>query len=60
MEGVLAALAFLVIAACCGVPILVLGVVRLFYKTKKGQRELPSMSKEPVLKANDSDLGAGL
>ena len=39
MEGVLGALVFLAIAACCGLPILLLGVARLFNRNKNRQEE---------------------
>ncbi len=42
MEGVLGTLAFLAIAACCGLPILLLGAARLFNRTKNLQEEISS------------------
>ena len=39
MEGVLGALVFLAIAACCGLPILLLRPLRLFNRNKNRQEE---------------------
>ena len=32
----------LVVAACCGLPILLVGAVALFNRNKKGKEEIPS------------------
>ena len=46
MEGILGALVFLAIAACCGLPILLLGAARLFNGNKNRQEEIPSGHQE--------------
>ncbi len=51
MEGVLGALAFLAIAACCGLPILLLGAARLFSGNKNQQEEIPPAQQEGILEA---------
>ncbi len=59
MEGVLDALVFLLvllaIAACCGLPILLLGAARLFNRTKNLQEEIFSAQREKTHGTNDSD-----
>ncbi len=51
MEGILAALVFLAIAACCGLPILLLGAARLFNGNKNRQEEISSLQQERMLEA---------
>ena len=46
MGGVLGALVFLAIAACCGLPILLLGAARLFNGNKNRQEEISSEQQE--------------
>ena len=60
MEVLLGALAFLAIAACCGLPVLILGVVRLFNRNKSRQEGIPSVQRARMHGTNDSDLGAEL
>ncbi len=55
MEGVSGALVFLVVAACCGLPILLLGAARLFNRTKNLQEEISSAQRERMHGTNDSD-----
>ena len=55
MEGVLGALVFLAIAACCGLPLLLLGAARLFNGNKNLQEEISSTQQERMHGANDSD-----
>ena len=55
MEGVSGALVFLVVAACCGLPILLLGAARLFNRTKNLQEEIFSAQREKTHGTNDSD-----
>ena len=52
MEGLLGALAFLAIAACCGLPVLLLGAARLFNRNKNRQEEIPSLQREMMLQGN--------
>ncbi len=52
MEGVLGALAFLAIAACCGLPILLLGAARLFNRNNNRQAKISSAGQERMLEAN--------
>ena len=55
MEGILAALVFLAIAACCGLPILLLGAARLFNGNKSRQEEISSAGQERMHETNDLD-----
>ncbi len=59
MEGVLDALVFLLvllaIAACCGLPILLLGPARLFNGNKNRQEEISSARQESMHETNDLD-----
>jgi len=59
MEGVLDVLVFLLvflaIAACCGLPILLVGPVRLFNGNKNRQKESSSAQQERMHGINDSD-----
>ncbi len=52
MEGLLGALVFLAIAACCGLPVLLLGAARLFNRDKNRQEEIPSLQQETILQGN--------
>ncbi len=52
MEGVLGALALLAIAACCGLPILLLGAARLFNRNNNRQAKISSAGQERMLEAN--------
>ena len=54
MEGVLGALVFLAIAACCGLPILLLGAARLINGNKNLQEEISSAQQERMQGTNDS------
>ncbi len=58
MEGVLGALVFLAIAACCGLPILLLGAARLFNGNKNPREQIPSAQQERMHGTNDSDRPA--
>ena len=49
MESVWGALVFIAIAACCGLPILLLGAARLFNGNKNPQEEIPSARRERKL-----------
>ena len=51
MEGVVGALVFLAIAACCGLPILLLGAARLFNRNKNRQEEISSARQERMVQA---------
>ena len=51
MEGVLGALVFLAIAACCGLPILLLGAARVFKGNKNPQEEISSARQERMPEA---------
>ena len=52
MEGVLMMLAvLLVMAACCGLPILLLGPASLFNRNKNRQEEIPSTRQERIPEA---------
>ncbi len=51
MEGLLGGLAFLAIAACCGLPVLLLGAARLFNRDENRQEEIPSLQQETMLQA---------
>ncbi len=55
MEGLLGALAFLAIAACCGLPILLLGAARLINGNKNRQEEISSARQERMHETNDLD-----
>ncbi len=55
MEGVLGTLAFLAIAACCGLPILLLGAARLINGNKNRQEESSSARQERMHETNDLD-----
>ncbi len=55
MEGVLGALVFLAIAACCGLPILLVGAARLFNGNKNLREEISSAEQERIHGTNDSD-----
>ncbi len=51
MEGVLGALVFLAIAACCGLPILLVGAARLFNGNKNLREEISSARQERMPEA---------
>ena len=55
MEGVSGALVFLAVAACCGLPILLLGAAKLFNRNKNLQEEISSAQRETVHGTNDLD-----
>ncbi len=55
MEGVSGALVFLAVAACCGLPILLLGAARLFNGNKNPLEEISSAEQERIHGTNDSD-----
>jgi len=55
MEGVSGALVFLAVAACCGLPILLLGAARLFNGNKNLREEISSAERERIHGTNDSD-----
>ena len=54
MEGLLVMLAvLLVVATCCGLPILLLGAARLFKGNKNRKDEILSLQQERMLETND-------
>ena len=56
MEDLLVMLAVLLLfAACCGLPILLLGPVRLFNGNKNLREEISSAEQERIHGTNDSD-----
>ncbi len=55
MEGLSGALVFLAVAACCGLPILLLGAARLFNGNKNLREEISSAEQERIYGTNDSD-----
>ena len=55
MEGISGALVFLAVAACCGLPILLLGAARLFNGNKNLREEISSAERERIHGTNDSD-----
>ncbi len=55
MEGVLGALVFLAIAACCGLPILLLGAAKLLNGNKNRREEIPSARQERMLETTGLD-----
>ncbi len=55
MEGVSGALVFLAVAACCGLPILLLGAARLFIGNKNRREEISSARQERMHGTNDLD-----
>ncbi len=56
MENLLVILAvLLLLVACCGLPILLLGAARLFNRNKNLREEISSAEQERIHGTNDSD-----
>ncbi len=55
LGGILGALVFLAIVACCGFPIIILAVARLFKGNKSQEAAIPSAQQERMPEINDLD-----